>query len=712
MTATRRILGRARRRLMLIRGLRVTAILLTAAATLAAGYLVWTQWSDRATAWWVLAALAGAAVLGGAAVAWLTRPDDKTVAVRLDDQLELKDKLGTSLFVQSLDQQSPWGSRVQDDAEAAARGLKVGPAFPLRPTRSWGVAVLAVAVAGALGFDPFGVRDWANERRADALAERQRAEQIQQTLATAAEQVAAAQQADPPEDRAEGSGGEAIDPDDLEARLEALLTDRDLSDPEDQREAAAEVSDLQQRFAELAEQKQSEAEAVRNALSPLETSERGPADRFTDALRRGDFRGAQQELGRLADELASNDLSPAQEQRLAEQMGELAEQLEQIEQQQREEAQRQREAVRQALEEAGVEPEQAEQLANDRQATPRDAAEAAREAQNNQEQASSETPDGSESPPSSTPENSAEQDQSAGSEQASRDAAEAKQNARENDAAGDTAGDLAEKLQQMSDAMQQAQASQSGEPSASDQNPPDGQQASSESSPSGQSPPPGQPPEVPEVSEAIRQTQEKLGECAGQQQSAQQAQDANQQMQEAVEQMAQQPGGQPQSDQPTPSNQPGSEPGGSPGPQPGNSPGQQAGGTNPGEQPGPSGGPGEGPQARGAGTSPNDPNAPGGRGAGAGGGSGGNPLGQQRDPFQVGSRAERDLGDPRGGQVLSSWRRDGEPGEGESGMSFDQAVQEARTEGERAVTEQRVPKRYHQAIRRYLGNLPEQAPAE
>ena len=40
-------------------------------------------------------------------------------------------------------------------------------------------------------------------------------------------------------------------------------------------------------------------------------------------------------------------------------------------------------------------------------------------------------------------------------------------------------------------------------------------------------------------------------------------------------------------------------------------------------------------------------------------------------------------------------------------MTFNQAVQEARAEGERAVSEQRVPKRYHRAIKQYLGNLPE-----
>ncbi len=125
---------------------------------------------------------------------------------------------------------------------------------------------------------------------------------------------------------------------------------------------------------------------------------------------------------------------------------------------------------------------------------------------------------------------------------------------------------------------------------------------------------------------------------------------------------------------------------------PGNAPGSNptAAAGPPGSSPAPTGGTGQG-----------------GQGAAAGQGSGGNPLGEERPALETASRIERDIQDPRGGRVLSSWRRDGEPGEGTANLTFNQAVQEARAEGERAVSEQRVPKRYHRAIKEYLGNLPE-----
>ena len=127
---------------------------------------------------------------------------------------------------------------------------------------------------------------------------------------------------------------------------------------------------------------------------------------------------------------------------------------------------------------------------------------------------------------------------------------------------------------------------------------------------------------------------------------------------------------------------------------PGNQPGQQAG-----NQPGQSSG-----QPSSNGTAQGPP------GPGEGDGSAGGLYGQERGPLQGTSHAERDIQEGRGGRVISSWTNDGQEGEATSTLTFDQAVREARAEAERAVSEDRTPKRYHKAIKDYFGNLPEEAP--
>ncbi|WP_428388756.1 hypothetical protein [Mucisphaera sp.] len=66
-----------------------------------------------------------------------------------------------------------------------------------------------------------------------------------------------------------------------------------------------------------------------------------------------------------------------------------------------------------------------------------------------------------------------------------------------------------------------------------------------------------------------------------------------------------------------------------------------------------------------------------------------------------------DLRESQPGRVITSWGPNGGPTEATSRMRFDQTVQEARDSAERAVSEDRVPRRYHRAIQRYFEQLPE-----
>ena len=92
----------------------------------------------------------------------------------------------------------------------------------------------------------------------------------------------------------------------------------------------------------------------------------------------------------------------------------------------------------------------------------------------------------------------------------------------------------------------------------------------------------------------------------------------------------------------------------------------------------------------------------------AGTGEGGNPLGEHQfaGPYNV--RAEDDIQDGSG-RIIASWMQQGPSYAGEPNVEYDQAVTDARQHAEKAVTEDRVPQRYHQTIRQYFDQIPESA---
>ena len=58
------------------------------------------------------------------------------------------------------------------------------------------------------------------------------------------------------------------------------------------------------------------------------------------------------------------------------------------------------------------------------------------------------------------------------------------------------------------------------------------------------------------------------------------------------------------------------------------------------------------------------------------------------------------------GKVIARYLRDGKLSKGKSGVSYNQEVRRAKQAAERAVSEDRVPSRYHRAIKRYFDQLP------
>ena len=90
----------------------------------------------------------------------------------------------------------------------------------------------------------------------------------------------------------------------------------------------------------------------------------------------------------------------------------------------------------------------------------------------------------------------------------------------------------------------------------------------------------------------------------------------------------------------------------------------------------------------------------------AGTGEGGNPLGVEQQAHQYQTRYEGDIKQGQG-KVIASWLENGEMMAGDATIEFDQAVTEARSSAEKAVTEDRVPRRFHNSLKSYFDNLPD-----
>jgi hypothetical protein len=63
----------------------------------------------------------------------------------------------------------------------------------------------------------------------------------------------------------------------------------------------------------------------------------------------------------------------------------------------------------------------------------------------------------------------------------------------------------------------------------------------------------------------------------------------------------------------------------------------------------------------------------------------------------------------REGRVIASWEEMGGAMRNEATAEFDRAITGARDDAERAVTEDRVPRRYHEAVKEYFNQLPDAA---
>lgn len=367
MTQTRKLIRRATWRLLLVSAVR--NVVWCAAGVLALlTLLVITQralgfevpWSQ---AWWAAPTAACVAALG-----WtlLTRKRQDAVAREVDARADLREAISTALVVEP-DAQDPWSRAVVESAETKAANVKLRQAIPIEPPRAWPIPVAAglallIAFMAMPDLDLFGVTAAKTEQARKENEIRLVREELKDTQKRI-EELARKAGIEP---------GKLQDPE--------MPDTKEPQTPEEiRRSMVRQLTNIQR---QLEQSRQSidmqKQEALQNALRNLRRPGEGPMGDLQRKLARSDFKGAEQALKDLADKVASGELTPQQQQELANQAQNLADQL----QRQAQNAQQAQQSLQQALQQQGMTPEQAAQMAQQALSNPQALQQAIQQMQN------------------------------------------------------------------------------------------------------------------------------------------------------------------------------------------------------------------------------------------------------------------------------------------------------------------------------------------
>lgn len=323
-------------------------------ALVAAGAALVLMIADRIPAqafvpWqWVAPALV--ALCGVIAFGWWRqrRATEQHVAVVVDERLDLREKLSTALCVAGRD--DAFAQAAMEDAVNAARDPRtqelVRRRFKVQPPRGWWISPLLVLLAIVTSIIP---QMDLFHRDTPAPNEIQQAK-LQADLAVDAIVKTIKESPELEKELAEMLG---------EMSKEGTDPNAPFKKPEDlKRDALKKATDIQKKLDEITNgEKGKTAEALEQALNQLKQPEEdGDAKELADALANGDFQKAQEAIKNLMEKAEKGELTPEQKKAAAEALENIAKQLEELAKQQ--------EQLKDALKQAGLDPN----LANSPQA--------------------------------------------------------------------------------------------------------------------------------------------------------------------------------------------------------------------------------------------------------------------------------------------------------------------------------------------------------
>lgn len=292
---------------------------------------------------WVGPGLAILTLATAAVLWWRSRPSEAHVAIVVDERLDLREKLSNALHCQGRD--DAFAQAAIEDAILTARNPRTRELlcrrFAIVAPCGWYISPLVVLAAIMVSLlSPLNLfaRD-KEQLDPNVIAARNEAQQSVEAVVKLVEEkpLLAKELGDLGDIAKEGTDFDAPkNPDEF------------------RREALKSVTRLEKKLEELISGEKGQAlEAIENAFKNLKSPDAdGPGKELAEALANGNFSQAQQLLQDMMQQLESGQLSEEQKQALAEQLQNIAEQLKQLAEQQL--------ALENALRQAGMDPQLAQ----------------------------------------------------------------------------------------------------------------------------------------------------------------------------------------------------------------------------------------------------------------------------------------------------------------------------------------------------------------
>lgn len=282
---------------------------------------------------WFVTWLATSAALGllvGSVMTFLGRPTLADAAAEIDRRFGLRERLSSAIMLGPEDRETELGQALAADAQKKATQIDVRDKF------KWGLnvrlwaPVIPALIAIALWYLP--------DRAAPSpIASNATPTVIQVTNSTKPliEQIRKKR-----EDAEKQGLQEAVD---MFRKLEGELAKLEKNTKLDTKQTLAKLNDINEQLEKRKEELGS-SESLKKNLKHLEKFEQGPADKFADALKQGDFDKAQNELEKLMEQMTKDGGLTQQDQE------KLEKQIEQLEKA-LQEASQAHEQAKQALQE-------------------------------------------------------------------------------------------------------------------------------------------------------------------------------------------------------------------------------------------------------------------------------------------------------------------------------------------------------------------------
>jgi len=264
----------------------------------------------------MIAALA-AGICSAVGWTWLHRDRHLDAAIELDRRFQLKERVSSALSLTESDRETEVGRALVADASKRAADLQVGEQFLIRPNR-WSLLPLApalLALVVAVFVNPI-VDPQTAEATTAVTKSRKQVKKSSETLRRKLE-----------ERRREAKELGLEDAEQLFRELEDGTRDIE-KDKANRRKALVKLNDLNREVDKR--RQQLGAGALKKKLNKLNDVGRGPAEKFADALQRGNLNKAIEELNKLRKQIKEGKLSEQEKKQLGEQLNKMSEKLQQM----------------------------------------------------------------------------------------------------------------------------------------------------------------------------------------------------------------------------------------------------------------------------------------------------------------------------------------------------------------------------------------------